>query len=60
MKKFKVDLEVTKFGTEEERLEVSYTVLCRDDGHAVPNAIDMAYNDGFSVDEYKVIDCQEI
>lgn len=57
MKKYEVKLEATKFGTDNERVELTYVINARDEGHASACAIDMAANEGFYVDEVEILEC---
>lgn len=59
MRNFTVVLEVTKFGTEDERITVEYDVSARDKEQAKFRAVDAAANDGHYVDEYELLHINE-
>ncbi len=54
---YEVEIEVTKFGTENERVQLIYHVEAIDEEFAKSEAINDAANDGFYVDEYEIISC---
>jgi len=58
--KYEVEIEVTEFGTENDRAQLIYHVEAINEDWAKSEAINEAANAGFYVDEYEILSCKAL